>query len=193
MSHKIHTTDGLVLKSRDYGESNRIFWIYTRDLGLVRVLARSVREMRSKIRGTIEDFALVRLSLVEGRELWRVINVVESYHGAGLLRDRAKMRVLARVSALLLRFIQGEETNPELFDDVVSSLSYLRGNDIRNYQDLELLFFMRILYRLGHIDKTQETSMLLDGQLSDKGVEKISTKRRAVTTLIKQAFEESHL
>ena len=179
MAHQIHTTRGLVLRSRDYGESSRIFWVFTRDLGLVRALARSVREPRSKIRGNVEDLALLDLSLVEGRELWRIVGTGDISRGAGVLGSRTKMQSLARAVALLLRFIQGEDPHPELFDDLEAALGRLEELSEEELEDFELDLFIRILSKLGHIGGGME--------LKD-----YSSKREA-SQAIKQAFEESHL
>lgn len=138
MSYHIYTTKGLVLSAKPLREADRVYSILTRELGLVRATATGVRKEGSKLRGALEPFSLTSVSLVRGKEYWRLT-------AAELIRRLPAEAALARPLALIERLVPGEEAHPELFDAVINELEagetklvgqalfhlgYLRGEDL---------------------------------------------------------------
>ncbi|HFC76631.1 MAG TPA: hypothetical protein ENJ27_00135 [Candidatus Moranbacteria bacterium] len=74
--HNIYNTEGIVLSSFGVGEANKFFHIFTRELGLIQATAQSVRELKSKNRYGLQDFSVSDFSLVRGRDIWRITNVL---------------------------------------------------------------------------------------------------------------------
>src|SRR5512146_101812 len=72
MSHHIYNTRALVLGSRTRGERDRVFALLTRDVGLVKALAQGVRRESSKLGGVLMDYAISDVSLVKGKNAWRI-------------------------------------------------------------------------------------------------------------------------
>ena len=96
-------------------EADRLYTILTHDLGLVRASASGVRKEESKLRGALEPLALSNVSLVRGKEYWRITS-------AESIRRIPLTDGLARALALLERLVQGESPHPELFDVVETYL-----------------------------------------------------------------------
>jgi DNA repair protein RecO (recombination protein O) len=64
---KPYTTQGIILTRLNYGEADRIITVLTPDHGKVRMIARGVRKIKSKLAGGIELFSVSHLTLVKGR------------------------------------------------------------------------------------------------------------------------------
>jgi len=62
-----HTTEGIVLRSREYGEADLIVSFLTRDFGLIHTFARSPRKTKSRFGSSLEPLSHVRISFW-GRE-----------------------------------------------------------------------------------------------------------------------------
>ncbi len=60
-------TDGIILSRTDYGEADRIITLLTPDHGKVRLMAKGVRRVKSKLAGGIELFSVSTLTFVKGR------------------------------------------------------------------------------------------------------------------------------
>jgi recombinational DNA repair protein (RecF pathway) len=133
VSYHIYTTKGLVLKATPLREADRTYAILTRDLGLIRASASGVRKEASKLRGALEPFALANVSLVRGKEFWRITS-------AEALRAIPAEAGMARPLSLLQSLVQGEEANAALFDAVEEHL----GSE-------ETLLVAHILYHLGYL------------------------------------------
>lgn len=150
MSYHIYTTKGIVLSLRPMREADRIYTIMTRDLGLVRAVAIGVRKEASKLRGSIEPFSLSSISLVKGKDYWRLTS-------AQFLQNISALPSIARPLSLIEKLVQGEEPHPELFDTIEQfTLVYPeRGRGAPKLDDemSEIRLASQILHHLGYLKK----------------------------------------
>ncbi len=135
MSYHIYTTRGIVLSERPVREADRIYTILTRDLGLVQATALGVRKEASKLRGALEPFVLSKISLVRGKEYWRVTS-------AECIQSISPTPTVARPLVLLEKLVRGEASHPELFDAVETHI-----------ESDETTLVSQILYHLGYLKK----------------------------------------
>ncbi|HEU5114995.1 MAG TPA: recombination protein O N-terminal domain-containing protein [Candidatus Paceibacterota bacterium] len=131
MSYAVYTTKGFILGSSPSGEASKLYSIYTEDFGLVRAKAQGVRLVQSKLRYNLDDYSFLTLSLVKGKEVWRITGAEAA--GAASKNKEATL-VRARVLSLVRRLVHGEERNDELFaallplaDSAPSEISVLSG------------------------------------------------------------------
>jgi DNA repair protein RecO (recombination protein O) len=81
-----YTTDAIVLSRFDYGEADRILTLVTPGLGKLKAIAKGIRRQKSRIGGSLEPFAELRLALAHGRT-FDVVTQVEVVHPWLRLRD----------------------------------------------------------------------------------------------------------
>lgn len=62
-------TKGIILKRTNLGEADRILTIYTKDYGKIKVIAKGIRKIKSKLAGNLELFCLDDLVIAEGKNL----------------------------------------------------------------------------------------------------------------------------
>lgn len=165
MSYHIYTTKGIVLSMRPIHEADRIYSILTRDLGLIRARAISVRKGASKLRGSIEPYSIANVSLVRGKEFWRLTSVE---HIKKVLVNPA----IAKPLALLEKLVQGEAQHVELFDVVEK---YMLEEKVRD-EDFEIEFVSNVLYELGYIKK-----------------EDLALPKKEIIKAINEGLQNSHL
>ena len=67
-----YQTEALVLGSRERGEADRVFALYTRDFGLVWARASGVRRENSKMRYALQSYCYIQTGLVRGKRGWRL-------------------------------------------------------------------------------------------------------------------------
>ena len=105
--HNIYTTEGFILKSVNFGEANKYFFIFTKDFGLIKATAQGVRLLKSKLRYSLEDFSFTQVSIVRGKEVWRITSA-QKISGLNYLL------LISKIFSLLLRLLHGEEKNDRL-------------------------------------------------------------------------------
>jgi recombinational DNA repair protein (RecF pathway) len=137
MAYTVHTTEGFILSSTPVGEANRLYHIFTREFGVIIATAQGVRLMQSKLRPHLVDSSLSSISLVKGKEFWRITSA------AGIYRSNNKIYI--QILSVIKRLLQGEGEHETLFD-------YLKQELFKDNLD-ETTIMIKILTDLGYIDK----------------------------------------
>lgn len=81
-----YTTEAIVLSRFDYAEADRILTLITPGGGKLKAIAKGIRRPASRIGGSLEPFAELRLALARGRT-FDVVTQVEVIHPWLSLRD----------------------------------------------------------------------------------------------------------
>lgn len=81
-----YATEAIVLSRFDYGEADRILTLITPGSGKIKAIAKGIRRPTSRIGGSLEPFAELRLALAYGRT-FDVVTQVEVIHPWLRLRD----------------------------------------------------------------------------------------------------------
>ena len=197
MAHHIYNTDCFIFGGVAIGESNRFLTVWTRELGLIRAVSKSLRTSHSKLRYHLQDYSYTHISLVRGRNVWRVTgahliyNLFNEYAGS-----RGKQLLLMRVCALLSRLLQGEEEDKKLFDLVSSGMTFMQNTslDAELLRDFEYILVVRILAKLGYVGESEDVSVLLSpSPFSRKDLVQVSSCRSQAANAINKAIEASGL
>jgi hypothetical protein len=61
-----YRTQGIILKTQDVGEADRVFTVFTKQFGKLRLRAVSERKITSKLRGGLELFYLSDIEFIQG-------------------------------------------------------------------------------------------------------------------------------
>ncbi len=165
MSYRVYQTEGLVLRTMPSGEADRLFWVFTPDLGLCRVLAKGLRQEKSKLRANIGLLEHCELGLVRGREYWRLVHSRKSDRLRELVKTNSKRRLTGDVFRLLNFFVVGESASEEIYADLFSALvllSHLGSTDLKRQKNLELLLVLRLLKHLGLLPSEERLNPLID-------------------------------
>ncbi|MFA6430676.1 MAG: recombination protein O N-terminal domain-containing protein [Candidatus Paceibacterota bacterium] len=193
--HHIYTTEAILIKSVPIGEANRLYFLLTKDLGLIKATAQSVRSPKSKLNGHLQVFCLVKISVVKGKDIWRITSV-ESILQNGLIRHAGKLSVLHNISKLFLRLVHGEEKNEELFECIKSAYIICRDADL-SHEELrlaEVLTVLRMMHFLGYIKKTEGLSAFSEKvNLTPEILENFSKNKKQAILEINNALKETHL
>src|SRR5512145_661560 len=139
--------EAVVLRHTDWGEADRLLWLYTRQSGKIRAVAKGVRKPRSRKAGHLEPFTRVTLMLAKTRDL-PLITQAETVDAYLALRDNLLyIGYASYVIELLDRFTYEEGENFSLYRLLTDTLSRLNAQAdpliaIRYYE-------IRLLDRVG--------------------------------------------
>jgi DNA repair protein RecO (recombination protein O) len=117
--------EAVVLSHTDWGEADRILWLYTRELGKVRAIAKGVRKPRSRKAGHLEPFTRVSLQMARGRDMWIVTQAESVNIYTSLREDLLRVSYAAYVVELLDRFTYEEGENLSLYSLLCDTLGRL--------------------------------------------------------------------
>ena len=81
-------TEAIILSRTDYGEADRILTVLTPDHGKLRLLAKGVRRVKSKLAGGIELFSVSTITFVQGRgEIGTLVSTRLAKHYGTIVTD----------------------------------------------------------------------------------------------------------
>lgn len=191
MYQKYHT-DALVLGSREMGESDKVLMLYTRDFGLVRARGRGIRSGKSKMRYALQNYSLANISLVKGKQGWRLAGAAALGESNG--NDIRGKMAFARIANLVTRFVAGEEKHKDLFDILRDARSALLQERCEAWATIELVCVARVLYVLGYIsNEALQSALLTHTAYADEHLREAELARDELLSSINRAIAETHL
>lgn len=140
----IRTFNGIVLKSIKYGETSMISEVYTREHGLKKFIAGSVRKAKSRMSpGLFQPMSLVQMVAYEkpGKDLNRVKDISPLHLYRHMPMEINRTAVGLFITEVVRYTIRTDESNPELFDFLLDVFRFLDETD-RSIANLPLSFLV---------------------------------------------------
>lgn len=140
--------EGLVLRTRDLGEADKIVVMYTRERGKLSGVARGSRRARSRLLAVSQLFVHGRFLLYEGRGLHSIsqAELVNSFRP--LREDLDRVAYASYFAELVDALVDDDEPNSDLFSIVLQGFTLVAGTD-----DLDLglrWFELTVMSLLGY-------------------------------------------
>ncbi len=174
-------------------------YVFTRELGLVGAHAQNTRHITSKLRYALDAPARSTVSLVRGKNMWRLISAVpdKSFYAA-FRNSEQKQIIAARVFFLIKKLLAGEESNGELFDVINSGLNFLElgieEKEIEQIKNFEAIIILRILHILGYVPETEKLKPFYGNtQWNTDIVTSFTSLRREAIKIINESIKETGL
>jgi len=194
MAHHIYKTKSIILADFDRGESNKVYYMLTRDFGVLAIYAQGVRELKSKLNYSLQVGALSNVDMVRGKEMWRMTS---AQHYDDLLQrdDKRLVDFVVRIFALVRRLTHGEERNEKLFDTIFQFLGVLKREkfSVEQLVALEIILNLRILHALGYGTLKKELNQFLNSEINTQTFSDFEQYKRIAVEEVNNALRESHL
>ena len=189
MRHK-YATRGIVLSRSSVGEASLFTTILTPDIGLVRALTQGVRKSGAKLASSLVTFAESDVTLVYGKDGWRVAGAVLDTNWFTRLPTAEARARAARISHLILRLVGGETHDPALFSTTKEFFDALATLPEDAHESAEVLAALRILGVLGLLD---EQGIPTDPSFTPTSLATINQSRTTYISRINQGITASGL
>jgi len=122
---RLYKTEGIVLRSMDLGEADRVLTVLTPRLGKLRVVAKGIRKPRSRLGGGLEPFSDVHLVLAVGRTFDVVTQASLEDPHLGLRNDLHSTAAAWYLVELADRFCEGASDSHGAFVLLAQGLAAL--------------------------------------------------------------------
>jgi len=148
MEKRVEQAVALVLRAVDFGESDRVVTLLTRELGLVSTMARAARKSKRRFAGALEGFAVISVEIRAGRgalsqlETARVTRVFPK-----LLLNLAAMEAAGALLRMAREILPERAPEPEVFDTLVEAFELLDAGAVA--RPLQLCCQARLLQLTG--------------------------------------------
>ena len=140
---------GVVIKTQDYKENDKLVWLFTEENGKVSSVARGAKRSRSKFLSITLPLCYGEYVYYKGRGLANLQEgkIINSFQG--LLDNLEKLTYSTYICELIdIALIEGE-SNKWLFKEFVTTL-YLLNTDALDYELLVRSFELKLLKATGY-------------------------------------------
>lgn len=122
----LYKTEGIVLKSMEYEEADKIVTIYTKDYGKITAIAKGVRKTKSKFGSSLEILTYSIFLIYKGRNIDIVsqTEILESFFSTS--KEIIKFAFAANCVEIVNKLTEEREINIGLFNLLKEVLHYLR-------------------------------------------------------------------
>lgn len=103
-------TEGWILATTPRSEADRVLSIYTKDFGRIEVHAKSVRLLKSKLKGHLNLFDFVRIIVTPGKGYWKLLDAEV------MPKAHSHYDLTGELALFLLRVLGGGEASEELWE-----------------------------------------------------------------------------
>lgn len=142
-------TKGIVLTRTDYGEADRILTMLTPDHGKVRLIAKGVRKVKSKLAGGIELFSISQITFIAGRsEIKTLVSSRLQTYFDNIVKDINRTMLGYDFIKVINRATE-DGAEKDYFELLIDTLEGLNDPTL-SAETLQLWFNMRLLKLSGH-------------------------------------------
>ncbi len=121
-----NTYTGIILKKQPLGEADELITLYTKELGKVRLLAKSVKSSKSKLQQKLQTLFLVE-ARVAGGKLPKLTGVETIKTFIALREDLSAVNSAFYAAELVLKFSPDEQKNEHFFSALENFLDFLNS------------------------------------------------------------------
>ena len=181
MRNRSYSSEGVVIKRRNYGEADRIITVYTSNFGKMSFLAKGVRKPKSRKRGGLEVFSHIKFSASKSKFLDYLteVEVVNLY--SIIRRDIKKAALGYYLIETLDKLTQEEEKNYTIFKKLNDYLRRLEEE--RLLRKLKEEYVYELLTELGFWP--EDKRMLDHDKALEEVVEREMTSMRVGKKLVR--------
>lgn len=141
-------TTGIILGRIDYGEADRILTVLTPDQGKLRLMAKGVRRIKSKLAGGIELFSVSQITFIRGKgEIGTLVGTRLQKHYGNIVQDIERVQLGYELIKMLDKATE-DEPEAAYFELLQQGFSAL--DDAVELSMVRLWFQAQLLRRAGN-------------------------------------------
>jgi len=122
----------IILASRDTNEFDRIYFLYTREIGMIKVIGRGVRKSTAKLAGHLEPGTLSEVYVARSRGMGQITSAITLDSFENIKKDFEKLASVLKIFKFFSRHFSEEEKDESIFDLLKSFLGDWENLPARN-------------------------------------------------------------
>lgn len=122
-----HRSQGFVIKEENRGEADKVFTIFTKNFGKVKVSGKAIRKIKSKLRAGIQAFYLSEIEFIQGKKQKTLVDAISLDKFPGIKKNFNKLRIISKITEVFDKLVKGEEPDKKLWELL---LEVFKGLDV---------------------------------------------------------------
>lgn len=150
-------TKGIILRKKDYHENDRLFIIFTEDLGKIQAIGRGARKIKSKMAGHLDLLMIVDLMLARGLNFFQIAGATIAQNFSALKEDLEKVNIGCYFLSLVDQLTKLEQKDEKIFKLLMEALTALDHLSINGRPDIwQIAWRLKLLKLLGYAPAFKE-------------------------------------
>jgi DNA repair protein RecO (recombination protein O) len=144
---------GIVLNSREVGEADRVYTIFTLEAGKIRVLGRGVRKINAKLAGFLEPITFAEIFVSRGKGLGQISGSLIENNFPVIRSNLELSQNVFAVFKLVDKLIPEQQKDEKVFQlllNFLETLEKITGEKISKSVLLQWGFFFKFMHQLGY-------------------------------------------
>jgi DNA repair protein RecO (recombination protein O) len=163
MENPVYKTEGLILKTADLGQMDRLLTIYSRGHGKILVRAISARKKESKLRGYLEPFTRSNFLLAKSKTIDILTDVEPTDNFSYLHKNLESLAYAYYFSELIDKLVVAPERDDKIWA-LVSRVFQVLNQKQTDLPKIKNLFEQKLLEFLGHgVPKNKKALEVIQG------------------------------
>ena len=150
-------TKGIVIKQTDFGEGDRMLWIFTEDFGIIKAVGRGARKLKSKSGSSGQFLCYGEFDFFCGGEIWNINSFMPKEDFEPLQYDFKKLALANYFCELTLIFLDFGNQDKMMLRLFLNTLYACAYKDI-NLKVIKLAFELKTLSLNGFLPKIDNCS-----------------------------------
>ncbi len=148
MAIEKYTTEAFILREYEQGENDFVYKVWTKEFGIIFVLARSIRKVNAKLRPIAKKNNFVLMTLVKGKEVWRLTGIEENKEK--LIENQYAKEVKKIISEYINKYIEEKKTYKNLFEKLKYLIIFEKEKEVYEISKLKKLILFIVLVEAGY-------------------------------------------
>lgn len=140
---------GIVLKSIDYKDNDKLVYIFCAELGVITARVRGVKKSGAKLAFAVQPFAFVEFMLSKKGDFYTCINATSIDQFFGIIEDFDNYIFMLACMEICLKTVRENDSQPELFLLLLNSLKAVCYENV-NSMYVFIKFMLESLNALGY-------------------------------------------
>ncbi|MCK4453913.1 DNA repair protein RecO [Candidatus Parcubacteria bacterium] len=111
-----YRTKGFFLKEVDRRESDKLFVVYTKDFGKLKILGKAIRKIRSKLRSGARELCLSEIEFIQGKTYKTLTDTILIDSFPDIRKDLAITETAFQINDALDRLVKDEEKDDQIWE-----------------------------------------------------------------------------
>ena len=154
MKPHAYSGEAIVLGRKNYGEADRIVSVYSKGYGRIALIAKGIRRPKSRKRGHLEIFSLLRFQAVSGHGIDLITEADITDDFKEIRKSLPKVSLAYYFMEVIVKITHENEQNIDLFNLILDSLNKLKTET--RLKEFRLDFVLKLLTIMGYWPRGQK-------------------------------------
>jgi len=131
---------GFVFKKEDISESDRAFSVFTQDYGKIKVFARGIRKIASKLKSDMDIFSSVEMEFVQGKSKKTITDAVALERFKNIGHSPKRFEAASKISEIIDGLVQEHGKDSGLMSLINEAFKILDSESLKKEQ-CDILYY----------------------------------------------------